>query len=117
VMTGLAAPRAGVPVKAGASGYSYASVTNAVGLTISLTPATGMFKGSFSAWFDYAATHTPKSIAFEGVLTPGRGGAEDGVAGRGFFLWPDTSGYLSPLGKRVPYGFSWSYDLKILLLP
>ena len=41
--------------------------------------------------------------------------AEDGVAGRGFFLWADTSNYLVALRKPVPYGFNWSYDLKLML--
>jgi len=113
-MTGLSAAKAGVLAK-GAGGYAYASATNAVGLTVSLTTATGVFKGSFSAWFDYGATHTSKSVAYEGVLTPERGDASDGVAGRGFFTWPDTAAYPGPLGKPVPYTFSWSYDLKILL--
>ena len=114
VMTGLAAAKAGVPAK-GAGGYAYASATNAVSLTVSLTPATGIFKGSFNAWFDYGTTHTSKPIAYEGVLTPERGDASDNVAGRGFFTWSDTATYPGALGKPVPYTFSWSYDLKILL--
>ena len=116
VMTGLATAKAGVPAK-GAVGYAYASTTNAVGLTVSLTPATGIFKGSFNAWFDYAAAHTPKSIAYEGVLTPERGDASDNSAGRGFFLWPDTATYPGPQGKPVPYTFSWSYDFLLLSAP
>ena len=74
-----------------------------------------MFKGSFKAWFDYAATHTSKAIAFEGVLTPGSESMEDGVAGRGFFLWADKGLYESAAHETVTYPFSWSYDLKILL--
>ncbi len=114
VMTGLSAPNAGVPVKVGAA-YDYVNPTNAVGLTVGLTRATGVFKGSFKAWFDNATTHTPKSVAYEGVLTPEREDMDDGIAGRGFFLWADKSQYLNPQNKTVPYGFSWSYDLKILL--
>jgi hypothetical protein len=114
VMTGLSAPKAGTPVKKGLE-YDYESATNAVGLTVSLTQASGVFKGSFKAWFDYAATHTPRTINYEGVLTPEREDAEDGVAGRGFFLWADKSQYPGPQGKPVPYSFNWSYDL--LLLP
>jgi len=113
-MTGLSAPKAGTPVKKGL-GYDYASPTNAVGLTVSLMRATGVFKGLFKAWFDYGATHTSKTISYEGVLTPEREDTEDGVAGRGYFLWADKSQYLNPQGKPVPYGFNWSYDFKILL--
>ena len=116
VLIALTAPRADLPVKVGSSNvYDYASETNTVGLTIALTPATGVFTGSFKAWFDYVTTHTSTTIAYEGVLTPVREDMGDGMAGRGFFLWADTGQYLSPLGKPVPYSFSWSYDLKILL--
>jgi len=114
VMTGLSAPRIGSPEKVGAA-YDYATPTNAVGLTIGLTRATGVFKGSFKAWFDYLTTHTSKTIAYEGVLTRERENTDDGVAGRGFFLWRDTSQYLNPQNKVVPYSFSWSYDLNIIL--
>ncbi len=114
VMTGLSAPGIGTPVKDGTA-YDYENPTNAVGLTVALTRATGVFRGSFKAWFDYATTHTPKTVAYEGVLTPVREDTSDGVAGRGFFLWADKSQYLNPLNKPVPYNFSWSYDFKILL--
>ncbi len=115
VMTGLAAPKTGAPVKAGTNGYDYASVTNAVGLTIGLTRATGVFKGAFNAWFDYPKTHTSKNILYEGALTPEREDKEDGSAGRGFFLWADKSQYTNPQNKAVLYTFNWSYDLKILM--
>ncbi len=113
-MTGLAAPKAGVPADSDNDHVWDYSATNTVGLTVALTRATGVFKGSFKAWFDYAATHSSKTVAFEGVLTPEREDTADGVAGRGFFLWADTSTYLSPQQKLIPYSFNWSYDLKIL---
>ena len=112
VMTGLSAPKAGVPVKAGTDTYAYGA-TNAVGLTIGLTRATGVFKGAFNAWFDAPKTHTAKPVAYEGVLTPEREDKTDGIEGRGFFLWADKSQYLNLQGKSVPYNFSWSYDLKL----
>ena len=110
VMTGFSAPKAGTPIKVGAA-YDYTNPINTVGLSVALTRATGVFKGSFKAWFDYVTTHTSKSMAFEGVLTPERDDREDGVEGRGFFLWPDSGQYPNPQGKPVPYSFSWSYDL------
>ena len=115
VMTGLAAPKAGTPVKVGTNVYDYAGATNATGLTVGLTRATGVFKGTFKAWFDYAAAHTPRTISYEGVLTPEREDPDDGIAGRGFFVWPDSAKYPNPQGKPVPYNFNWSYDFKILL--
>jgi len=111
VMTGLAAPKAGVPVDSDKNGEWDYSATNTVGLTIGLTRATGVFKGSFKAWFDYESTHTSKTVAYEGVLTPEREDMADGIAGRGFFLWADKASYLNPQNRVVPYSFSWSYDL------
>ena len=107
-MAGLSAPVAGKPVDPDKDGVWDYSATNSVGLKISLTRPTGIFKGTFLAWFDYPVNkHTSKSLAFEGTLTPVRENPDDGVAGRGFFLWPDKS--LSPA-----YAFKWSYDFKIL---
>ncbi len=113
VLTGLAAPKAGLPVKIGTTAYDYGSGTNTVGLTIAVTPATGLFKGSFKAWFDYATTHTSTTLPFEGALTPVR--AEGEAEGRGFFLSPDKATYLSPAtGKPVTYPFNCSYDFLLL---
>ena len=109
VMTGLTAPPAGKPTDPENDGTWSYSATNSVGLKLALTRPTGVFKGSFNAWFDYPVKkHVSKPLAFEGVLTPVREDPSDGVAGRGFFLWPDKS--LSPA-----YAFKWSYDFKILL--
>ncbi len=115
VLTGLAAPKAGVPVDPDKDHVWDYGATNTVGLTLTLSRPTGVLKGTFKAWFDTSATHTSASLAFEGVLTPERENPNDGVAGRGFFLWPDKSQYLNPQGKPVPYGFNWSHDLKLLL--
>jgi hypothetical protein len=113
VMTGLAAPRAGTPVKVEGA-YNYGETENDVGLTLSLTRNTGIFKGQFKAWFDYGTTHTYKSVAYEGVLTPETGATFDGVEGRGFFLWADKASYLNAQNKPVPYTFNWSYDFLLL---
>jgi uncharacterized repeat protein (TIGR02543 family) len=101
VMTGLAAPRTVTPARVDGV-YDYEGPTNTVGLTVTLTRATGVFKGSFKAWFDTATTHTYKRVAYEGVLTPEREGTEDGTEGWGFFLWADKSGY--DTGKVDRYG-------------
>jgi len=114
VMTGLAAPKAVLPPKVNGV-YDYDAVTNAVGLAISLKRATGVFSGSFSAWFDYATTHASRKLTFEGVLTPVREDASDGVAGRGYFLWADKSAYVNASGWSVAYGFNGSYDLQIVV--
>lgn len=136
IATGLTAPRADTPTRdAETGGYDYAAdtsgdgVSNTSGLTLSFTRATGLFKGSFKAWYDYVSaddhttgiqtlSHTPKLIAFEGVLTPTHAQAD--AAGRGFFLWAEkgayNSGRLDTSGAPVmtPYSFNSSYDLLIV---
>ncbi|MEI6423984.1 MAG: hypothetical protein WCP55_17340, partial [Lentisphaerota bacterium] len=104
VMTGFAAPKAGLPVDPEKDNVWDYNAKNTVGLKVGLTRATGVFKGSFKAWFDYGKTHTYKSISYEGILTPERKNKNDGVGGRGFFLWSDTS---------PGYPFNWSYDFLI----
>jgi hypothetical protein len=103
-MTGLSVvPKAGLPVNLGGNSWNY-DAENTEALTMGLTRATGIFKGSFKAWFDYVKTHTSKSISYEGVLTPEREDKTDGAAGRGFFLWSDPS---------PGYPFKLSYDFII----
>ena len=104
VMTGFAAPKAGLPVDPEKDNVWDYNAKNTVGLKVGLTRATGVFKGSFKAWFDYGKTHTYKSISYEGILIPERKNKNDGVAGRGFFLWPDSA---------PGYPFNWSYDFLI----
>jgi hypothetical protein len=105
VMTGLTAPQAGFALDPEKDNDWNYTADNAVGLKIGFTRATGVFKGSFKAWFDYGTTHTSRTISYEGVLTPEREDKEDGVAGRGFFLWTDPT---------PGYPFKWSYDFLIL---
>jgi len=107
-LTGLTAPAADKPTDADKDGVWDYSAANTVGLKIGLTRATGVFKGSFLAWFDYPVKkHVSKSLKFEGVLTPEREDMTDGIEGRGFFLWPDKA--VPPLPAK-PYAFNWSYD-------
>ncbi|MEI6421714.1 MAG: hypothetical protein WCP55_05805 [Lentisphaerota bacterium] len=109
VMTGLAVlPKAGLPVNLGDNKWNY-DAENTAGLTIGLTRVTGIFKGSFKAWFDYNTMHTSRSISYEGVLTPDWEDTNDFVEGRGFFLWADKA--LNSQGKTYP--FNWSYDFVI----
>ena len=66
-------------------------------LTVSFTQATGIFKGSYTFWYDYESaynaitgkstmSHTPKTVKFEGILVPGLI-----CPMAGFYLW-DSSG-------------------------
>ena len=127
--TGFTAPKADKPVKEDGA-YYYADTNgdganNASGLAFTFTKATGLFSGSFTAYYDYVSaadytkeengekwTHAAKKISFQGVLTPVREDSSDGVEGRGFFLWADKSSYeKNAAGKTVTYGFNASYDL------
>lgn len=112
LMTGLSAPRAGVPVKNGTA-WDY-SAGNTVGLRISLSRPTGRFTGSFLAWFDYGTTHTSRPLYFEGLLTPEREIPEDGIEGRGFYLWRDQA---KPPAPARTYPFDWSHDFLIQAQP
>ena len=107
VMTGLTAPKTGVPTDVDKDGIWDYTAENVVGLKIGLTRATGIFKGSFKAWFDTGTTHTSKTLTYEGALTPVRADTSDAIAGRGFFLWPDKA---IPPAPAKPYAFKWSYD-------
>ena len=107
VMTGLTAPKTDAPTDADHNGVWEYGAENVLGLKVGLTRATGIFKGSFKAWFDYGTTHTSKTLSYEGALTPVREDMGDGVAGRGFFQWPDKA---VPAPPAKPYAFKWSYD-------
>ena len=112
VMTGLAAPKAGTPVDPEKDGVWDYSAENTVGLKVALTVATGVFKGSFKAWFDYPVKkHTSRTVSFEGVVTPEREDRADGIEGRGYFLWPDKAPVPS---TATTYPFKWSYDFLLL---
>lgn len=113
VMTGLAAPKPGAPTDADDNGVWEYDANNVLALKIGLARATGIFKGSFNAWFDYGTTHTSKKLAFEGMLTPVRADTNDGIAGRGFFLWPDQA--LIPETPMHTYPFKWSYDFLLVV--
>ncbi len=108
----LIAPPAGTPVDPEKDGVWDYRAENTVGLKIALTGATGIFKGSFKAWFDYPVKkHTSKNVSYEGVLTPEREDRVDDVEGRGFFQWPDKA---TIPGGTATYAFKWSYDFLLL---
>lgn len=115
VMTGLSVPPAGKPTDSDGDGVWDYSAENVTGVKISLAGATGVFKGSFLAWFDYSPEkHFSKKLSFEGALTPVREILADGVEGRGYFLWADKA--VQPLtGKSYP--FNWSYDFRLFSEP
>ena len=83
-------------------------------LTLSFTQATGIFKGSYTFWYDYMSafdetkpegkretwTHTAKKVSFEGAAVQGE------AEMRGFFLWDATGSYEDPkTGKTKTYTY------------
>ncbi len=135
VGTGFAAPRADTPLKLPDGSYDYGvdpngdGQSNTAGLTFRFTRATGLFSGSFKAWYDYVSAydvttdretlkHLSKTVKFEGVLTPYRDGGD--AAGSGFFLWGGKNAYdtgrVDRNGNPVmkTYKYNDSYDLLLM---
>ena len=63
-------------------------------IVVTFTPATGIFKGSFTCWYDYEASyvrdvskivHTSKKFSFEGIWVQGGNGFSGSLGG--FFLY------------------------------
>ena len=84
-------------------------------LSLTFSQANGMYKGSYTFWYDYwkaydatteiwtSPTHTSKKVSFEGVFVPTYKYL------RGFFLWEDTSFYTDPkTGKEKSYKYKKS---------
>jgi hypothetical protein len=46
-------------------------------------------------------------------MTPYRELPEDGVEGRGYYLWGDKGLYTNTLNRPVIYSYSWSRDFSI----
>jgi len=90
-------------------------------LTVSFTQATGIFKGSYTFWYDYESaydeikdkttvSHTSKKVNFEGILVQG-----DEPEMEGFCLWDATGEYEDPkTGKAKTYKYSLSFPMRLL---
>ncbi len=86
-------------------------------LTLSFTQATGIFKGSYTFWYDYESAydgtrdketivHTSKKVNFEGIMVQG----EESL--RGFYLWDATGVYEDEkTGREKTYRYKQSYPV------
>ena len=86
-------------------------------LALSFTQATGIFKGSYTFWYDYVSAyddttdkstmvHTSKKVAFEGIAVQGENEM------RGFYLWDATGTYEDEkTGKEKTYKYKESYPV------
>ena len=98
--------------------WSYNGVNDGA-MTLSFTQATGIFKGSYTFWYDYESafdatkdkatmSHTSKKVSFEGIFVQG---AE---SMRGFYLWDATGSYADPkTGKPKTYKYKGSYGVTL----
>lgn len=75
-------------------------------LTVSFNRATGVFKGSFTFYFDYLSAydnikdtgtmvHTSKKVSFEGVIVP------ESNAFRGFYVWDNIAEYEDEKTEKI----------------
>ncbi len=89
-------------------------------LTLSFTQATGIFKGSYTFWYDYESAyddttgkstmaHTFKKVSFEGILVQGESPKMDG-----FYLWDATGAYEdAKTGKAKSYKYKQSFPVSL----
>ena len=88
-------------------------------LTLSFTQATGIFKGSYTFWYDYESAyddttgkstmaHTSKKVSFEGIMVQGM----ESLAG--FYLWDAAGVYEdAKTGKEKTYKYKQSYPVQL----
>ena len=99
-------------------------------LTLSFAQATGIFKGSYTFWYDYVSaydktkpegkqetwSHTSKKVSFTGILVQGE--EPNAPIMDGFYLWDATGEYKDPkTGKLKTYKYKQSYTVTLEELP
>ena len=89
-------------------------------LTLSFAQATGIFKGSYTFWYDYMSAydettekdtwaHASKKASFEGILVQGDEPTMDG-----FYLWDATGTYEDEkTGKAKTYKYKTSFPVSL----
>ena len=86
-------------------------------LTLSFAQATGIFKGTYTFWYDYesahdettgktTAAHTSKKVNFEGITVQGASSLS------GFYLWDASGSYFDEKAKKEKaYKYKQSYPV------
>ncbi|MBR4257632.1 MAG: putative Ig domain-containing protein [Kiritimatiellae bacterium] len=117
----LVVEKATKPVQDKESKEWYYEGTNDGALTLSFTQATGIFKGSYTFWYDYASAyddttgketlaHTSKKATFEGIFVQGEEPKMEG-----FYLWDATGEYEDEkTGKLKSYKYKQSFPVRLL---
>ena len=116
--TAFVVPKATTPVQDKVTKeWSYGGGNDAA-LAFSFAKATGIFKGSFTLWYDYVSAydfvketetmaHVSKKVSFEGIAVQG----VDTL--RGSYLWEGSGTYVAPkTGKDVTYKVSESHAVE-----
>ena len=110
------------PVQDKATKEWFYNGTNDGAMTLSFAQATGIFKGSYTFWYDYVSAydetkakdnetraHTSKKVSFEGILVQGEEPKMDG-----FYLWDATGEYEDPkTGKTKSYKYKQSFPVRM----
>ena len=111
--TGYDAPKATKPAKDQSGSWIYEGANDAA-LKFSLTKSTGVFKGSYLGWYDYAdakgkAQHVSKSYSFEGLAVQGAETLE------GFVLVSRTAAYVDgKTGREKTYTWKESIPVRFV---
>jgi hypothetical protein len=118
---GLVVAKATKPVQDKVTKEWYYEGANDGALAFSFTQATGIFKGSYTFWYDYVSAyddttgkettaHTSKKVNFEGILVQG-----EEPKMKGFYLWDATGVYEDEkTGKEKTYKYKESFPVMLL---
>jgi hypothetical protein len=103
---------------ASALAFQTDSTINPWALAVRPNRATGLFTGSFKLYYQEVdgtgkTQQKTKNITLKGVFLPVREEYQDYVDWMGFYLVPDTFGYLDAGGKQKAYPFNWAYDFRM----
>ena len=109
------------PVQDKATKEWYYNGANDGALALSFAQATGIFKGSYTFWYDYLSAyddtngketlaHVSKKVSFEGIMVQG----EESM--RGFYLWDAAGEYVDEkTGKPKAYKYKQSFPVLLLV--
>lgn len=115
----LVVAKATKPVKDAETGTWRYDGANDGALTLSFTQATGIFKGTYTFWYDYVSaydetrdretlSHTSKKVNFEGIMVQGE------ASHSGFYLWDAVGTYDDEkTGKPKTYKYKQSFPARL----
>ncbi len=121
---GFAVAKATKPVQDRETKEWYYEGANDGALALSFAQATGIFKGSYTFWYDYVSAydgtkpdgkretyaHASKKVSFEGILVQG-----EEPKMNGFYLWDATGVYEDEkTGKEKTYKYKESFPVMLL---